>query len=151
MNADGITFMTSENPEQELYNELAYYTLAHGDPSFIHQLVVDAFTAQHADENTKPIAITFALIGLYLHLEKGYTGRQVQLAHMKLAGGGKRQWPKFALPDEKGAIWASDVLAAPPGPERDRAIERWCASVWDAHKENRDRVIDLLRQTHLIP
>lgn len=70
--------------DDELYNQLAFYTLAHPDPAFIHQLLVDAYGAQHADETTKPIAVLFSLIGLYLHLEKGYTGKQVQRAHMRL-------------------------------------------------------------------
>lgn len=35
--------------EQETYNELCYYTLSHGDSSFIHQHVVDAFAAQSCD------------------------------------------------------------------------------------------------------
>ena len=54
--------MTSE----DAYHELCYYTLAHRDPSFIHQHVVDAFAAQHADEKTKPIKLTFALVGALL-------------------------------------------------------------------------------------
>jgi hypothetical protein len=53
----------------DLFHELSFYTLSHGDPAFIHQNSVDAYTAQHADETTKPIAVVFALIGLYLHLE----------------------------------------------------------------------------------
>jgi hypothetical protein len=36
----------------------------HRDPSFIHQYVVDAFAAQQADEQTKPMKLTFALVGL---------------------------------------------------------------------------------------
>jgi Family of unknown function (DUF5946) len=59
----------------DLYHELSCYTLAHRDPSFIHQYIVDAYTAQHANETTKPIAVVFALIGLYLHIEKNFTGR----------------------------------------------------------------------------
>jgi hypothetical protein len=66
--------------EQDAYDQVRYYTLSLGDPAFIHQHVVDAFIAQHADENTKPIAITFALVGLYLHVEKGFSGQQVQRA-----------------------------------------------------------------------
>jgi len=34
------------NHEQEIYTELSYYTLAHGDAAFIHQHVMDAFAAQ---------------------------------------------------------------------------------------------------------
>jgi hypothetical protein len=63
----------------EAYNELCYYTLPHGDPAFIHQHVVDAFAAQTCSENDKPIKLTFALAGLFLYVEKQFTGRQVQL------------------------------------------------------------------------
>ena len=73
--------------EQEQYNELAYYTLSHNDSRFIHQHIVDAFTAQTANESTKPIALFFSLAGLYLFLEKNYSGRQVQLANMEMAKG----------------------------------------------------------------
>ena len=89
----------------DLYNQLAFYTLAHPDPSFIHQLVVDAYTAQNADDSTKPIALDFALIGLYLHIEKGYTGKQVQRAHMQLANRTKT-WPKLTLPTNRGPDYA---------------------------------------------
>ncbi len=73
--------MTSD---KEAYNELCCYTLAHGDTSFIHQHVVDAFAAQTAGDGTKPIALAFALIGLYLHVEREFSGKQVQRAHMFL-------------------------------------------------------------------
>jgi hypothetical protein len=43
--------------QQEMYNELSYYTLSHSDPSFIHRNIVDAFAAQTAGENTKPIKL----------------------------------------------------------------------------------------------
>src|SRR6476661_5708645 len=107
---------------RDAYHELCGYTLTHGHPSFIHQHVVDAFAAQEADEHTKPIALTFALAGLYLHGEKGLSGRQVQLAHMKMAQR-KRQWPTFSLPRERGTITAADVVKVGPGIERDKAID----------------------------
>ena len=50
--------------ERHAYDELQCYTLARGDLAFIHQHVVDAWAAQHADERTKPIGLTFALVGL---------------------------------------------------------------------------------------
>ena len=40
----------------------------------------------------------------------------------------------------------ADVLAASAGPERDRAIEEWCRSVWTAVAANRQTIIDLLRE-----
>lgn len=131
--------------EQDAYDELRCYTLAHRDPSFIHQHVVDAFTAQHADAQTKPIALTFSLIGLYLAVEKQLSGKHVQRVHMQLARH-KRSWPAFALPHKRGPITALDVMAVPAGRERDKAIHAWCASVWGAFHLSHQTVIDLLHQ-----
>lgn len=131
--------------EQEAFNELCFYTLAHGDPAFIHQHVVDAFAAQHADDRTKPIALTFALVGLYLHVEKHVSGRNVQRAHMTMAKR-KRPWPAIALPRDRGAITVIDVVAAPAGPERDKAIDAWCASVWESFHDSRPIIAALLQQ-----
>lgn len=137
------------NSEQDDFSELCCYTLGLLDASFIHQHVVDAFTAQKANEQTKPIAITFALVGLYLHIEKQFSGRQVQRAHMSLAKQ-KRGWPVFTLPGDRGAITVADVLAAPAGPERDKAIDAWCVSVWEAFRESHQVLADLLRERGIL-
>ena len=129
--------------EQDAYHELSAYTLTHGDVAFIHQHVVDAHAAQRADASTKRITLSFALAGLYLHVEKQWSGRQVQLAHMKMARR-KREWPVFELPSNRGSVTAAHVLSHPAGPERDKAIDDWCASVWAAFRDNRAAVIVLL-------
>ena len=129
---------------QDLYNELAYYTLSHSDPAFIHQHVVDAYTAQSADEFTKPIAISFALVGLYLYVEKSFTGRQVQRMHMQLAKR-RREWLKLTPLQEPGGISAADVLAQPPGPQRDQMIRDWCVSVWQAWRASHTEVRELVK------
>lgn len=121
--------------ELELYNELACYTLSLADKEFIHQHIVDAFGAQRADKNTKPIGITFALAGLYLYLEKNYTGRQVQLAHIQMAKR-KRKWPIFDLPEYRGDITAADVLNTAQGKEREEKIRIWCMTVWNAYRQS---------------
>lgn len=125
------------------HEALQCYTIAHGDPAFIHQHVVDAWTAQRADARTKPIGLVFALIGLHLHVDKRISGRQVQRVHMAL-GRERRHWPVLPLPADRGSITASTVMAAPAGPERDRAIDAWCASVWAAYRETHPVVLDLL-------
>ncbi len=81
---------------QEQYNELSFYTLAHQHPSFIHQHIVDAQIAQTAAANTKPISIIFSLAGLYLFIEKNYTGKQVQQLHMQMAKN-KKPWPTITF------------------------------------------------------
>ena len=119
---------------QEKFQELMFYTLAHDDQVyFIHQHVVDAYPLQTANDDIKPITFTYCLIGLYLYLKQGYTGRQVQLAHMKLAK--KKVVLKPAgLPQHRGDISVIDVLAALPGAARDQKINEWCASVWNAYE-----------------
>ena len=131
--------------EQQAQEELQCYTLARGDLEFIHQHVVDAWTAQHADASTKPIGLTFALVGLYLHLERRFTGRQVQRAHMELSRQG-RTWPSFPLPVGRGTVTAVDVMAAQPGPSRDQAIDVWCRSVWDAFSDSHQAVAHLVER-----
>ncbi|HKO18703.1 MAG TPA: DUF5946 family protein [Acidobacteriaceae bacterium] len=130
-------------PDDNLYHQLMAYTLAHSSPAFIHQHAVDAHCAQHADETTKPIAITFALAGLYLHLECQFTGREVQRAHMRMAQH-PRQWPKLPAPQHRGDVSLADVVAAAPGAERDAAIERWCGSVWEAWSHVHRQIAHLL-------
>ncbi|SHG39502.1 hypothetical protein SAMN04488109_0035 [Chryseolinea serpens] len=125
----------------EQYHELSLCTLAHPDKFyFIHQHIVDAQTAQTADANTKPIAIVYALAGLYLMIEKNYTGRQVQQAHLQLSKN-KKNLPSISLPEKRGEITAQEILKAPPGPQRDAAIKGWCLSVWDAYENVRDAII----------
>ena len=131
--------------KEQQFNELAFYTLELKDGSFIHQCIVDAQTAQTADEKTKPISITFSLTGLYLYVERNFTGKQVQQFHIKMAKD-KRQWPIFVLPAMRGDIDVSDVLAVSPGTERDEMIRKWCVTVWDAYKENRAAIIYLVEQ-----
>ena len=119
------------------------YTLERGDAAFIHQHVVDALCAQDADASTPPMRLVFALVGLYLHVERGATGRQVQRVHEALAKQ-RPAWPTLSLPATRGTLTARDVLAAPPGPERDSVIEDWCASVWTAYGACRGTIVDFL-------
>ncbi len=99
--------------DKELYNELSLYTLMHKEPSFIHQHVVDAFAAQYTTEHSKPITVFFALVGLYLHAERDFTGRQVQREHVRL-GRTRKSWPRLVAPSQKGTITVAEVVAAPP-------------------------------------
>jgi hypothetical protein len=128
----------------EAYDELYVYSMSRG-ATFVLQHVVDAHAAQTATADDKPIRIVFALIGLYLHVERGLTGRQVQLAHIQL-GKTKRPWPAIPLPDRRGNMTARDVLATPEGDERDRAIDEWCRSVWSAFAASRETIAGLVRE-----
>ena len=133
-----------EPSEEELFHLLTFYTLAHPDPAFLHQHAVDAFAAQLAGAHTKPITLVFGLIGLYLHLEWDYTGRQVQLAHMRMARQ-RKQWPSLPRPESRGEIRVAHVLRAAPGPERDLMIHHWCASVWPCFAAARPQIVEIAK------
>ena len=135
----GVPAMLSD---QDLYNELSLYTLELRDSAFIHQHVVDAYAVQHADALTKPIAIVFGLMGLYLYLEKDFTGRRVQRAHMQLARR-RKGWIAPPIPQQYATIGVADVLAAAPGPERHAVIRRWCEAVWQDWQESRTTIVAL--------
>jgi len=127
---------------QEYYYELSRYTLAHKDKSFIHQHFVDAYTAQTANTETKPITIFFSLAGLYLLAHKNYSGAQIQDAHLRIAKESK-DYPKFVLPENRGILTIRDVLDAAPGRERDEMIGKWCISVWAVFSDQHDKIISL--------
>ncbi|MFC4454361.1 DUF5946 family protein [Deinococcus sonorensis] len=127
------------------YGELSAALAERAELSFPTQLSVDAYGAQHAGGSSRPITTAFSLIGLYLVNERGQSGRQAQLAHMRLA----RQrwtWPAFVPPDMQGSLTVLDVLAAPSGPPQDQQLRAWSASVWAAWQDWHGWTADFCRR-----
>ena len=127
-----------------LMNELSYYTLSHGVERFIHQHAVDAYGAQHIPVSKSTIGAAFTLAGLYLAVEKGYTGRQVQQTHIVM-GKHSKTWPTFIPPANVGAMTVADVVAAAPGPARDQRLLDWCEAVWAAWADEQPRVREMVK------
>ena len=134
---------TASSACRQLYDELASFTLSLGYGDFIHQLAVDTYAAQHSGPGTKPIRTVFSLIGLYLTFERGYTGRQVQQAHMIL-GKKRRQWPLLNPPGEKTWLTVQDIV---PGLTKENYRERlnsWGKSVWGAWNPRHEHVAQVV-------
>ncbi len=127
------------------YHELAFYTLSLRDEEFIHQHMLDAYGAQTASEESKPTALFFSLAGLYLLLEKKYSGRQVQKAHQIMAAKTKN-FIRLDLPESGGQISIDDVLNEPAGAERNQKIMEWCKSVWSAYSRQHRQIIEATEQ-----
>ncbi|HEY7377039.1 MAG TPA: DUF5946 family protein [Polyangia bacterium] len=127
-----------------LFHELSVATLSDRDATFPHQLAVDAYAAQHAGSAPKPLTTAFALIGLYLVCERGFTGREAQRAHMFL-GRRRQEWPRFRPPADVGPITVADVLAAGEG-GRQAALRRWAAAAWAAWRDQHQTVVELVRE-----
>src|SRR5436309_7298095 len=125
------------------YDEVYVYTM--DQPGFVLQHVVDAFAVQTANKDSRPTGVVFGLVGIYLYVEKQFSGRQVQRVHMEL-GRRKREWPRVLVPEDRGSMTVADVLTASAGPQRDMAIDNWCRSVWTAFGANRETIIALLRE-----
>lgn len=111
------------------YQELTAYNLMGGRRDFIHQHAVDAYAAQHPGPPTKPISVWFGLVGLHLALDEARTGREVQLAHMRLAER-RRTWAPLKPPADLTGMVVADVVARPADDTRDDALRRWAAEVW---------------------
>ena len=62
----------------------------------------------------------------------------------------RKDWPTFALPPDRGALTAADVLAHAPGPARDAVLDMWCASVWAAYHDAHRSVAELLRTQGIV-
>lgn len=124
--------------DSNLFEELSFYTLSHSNSDyFIHQLIVDAYTAQTANKNTKKIGLVFSLVGLYLLIEKNYTGKEIQQAHTLLSNH-KEFLPEVKLPNNRGNITVSQVLESELN--RDEMIKKWCASVWKAYELSKEEI-----------
>jgi hypothetical protein len=112
-----------------LYGEVAGYEAEHlAQLGRLHQLMVDAYAAQHAD-GSPSIGPAFALIGLYLAFEHKMTGPEVRAAHGYLANRFRR-WQAFAPPTEPAPITVFDVAMAGSPDEHAAMIERWARAVW---------------------
>ena len=107
-----------------------------------HQMTVDAYGAQHVATTGPAIGPAFALIGLYLALERGFSGPQVRDAHAHLATP-KRDWPRFTPPAGPWPITVADVAAAPDAVAHAARVQQWGASVWEAWAGDAPRVREL--------
>ncbi|HEV2004975.1 MAG TPA: DUF5946 family protein [Candidatus Limnocylindrales bacterium] len=96
-----------------------------------HQLLVDAYAAQHAGERTPPMGAAFALIGLHLALEQGWDGLEVRNAHQDLARR-YREWPAFPAPERRGALTVLDLALASTPEEHVERLRAWATTVWQA-------------------
>lgn len=127
----------------EIYHKLTYYTLSLQGEEFVHQLAVDAYAAQHFGQQVKPITITFALVGLYLVNEKGYTGKMVQDVHVQLVNANKsKNWLYFPQPTKNALVTVKIVLESP---EKEKAIKDWSESVWNIWKDQKGQIGSFLK------
>jgi hypothetical protein len=114
---------------------------AYGQPAEMgrwHQTCVDAYGAQHTGAMTPAITTAFALIGLYLVLERGLAGYQVREAHSYLAQRGL-SWPRYDRPPAAGKVTIVDVHGAATAAHGELVL-RWGSSVWTAWEHTHEAI-----------
>ena len=110
-----------------------------------HQTCVDAYAAQHTGPRMKPITLCFALNGLFLVIERRWSGIAAREAHAHLAKTVPHQsWPRLRKPDDVGSVTVLDVVLAADPEDQAVAIEKWGTSVWEAWSPVHD---DIRRMT----
>ena len=92
----------------------------------------------------KPIATTFALVGLYLVNERNYTGKQVQQVHIALAKKSKA-WSHFPTPKEKTWITIKEVTQSPDN-KKQELIKQWSKSVWKIWKPEKEKIVAMIER-----
>lgn len=128
----------------QVYGEVAGYEAAHlAQLGRFHQLMVDAYAAQHPTADGPTIGLAFALIGLRLALDEGWRGDQVRDAHQYLAGRFK-DWPSFQRPPGRAALTVFDVALAGSPDAHAELIRRWAAEVWAIWESQSEATIELL-------
>ncbi len=106
-----------------------------------HQLLVDAYGAQHAPVDS--IRLPYSLVGLLLALEEDWSGAAVRALHGRM-GKPQPHWPAFTRPPTLGERTILDVVeagaraASEPGHEA--GLRSWAADVWTAWSDQRDEV-----------
>jgi hypothetical protein len=128
----------------QLYGELAGYEGQHMvELGQHHQMMVDAYGAQHAGGTARAIGPAFGLIGLYLAFEQGWSGSEVRDAHHWLA---ERfdAWPEFQPLATAATVTVEDVALTGTVDERAAALRAWAAAVWESWRPEHLRVAALL-------
>ena len=127
-------------PPAELVASAACYRLleallarSYGDPHArrLHQLIVDAYVAQHAGGRTRREVqkVALCLMTLCLFCERGADPASGPALHQRMV----RRRPPFRWlepPSGHGLLTVADALAAEGPAEQERLLRDWAEQVW---------------------
>ena len=129
--------------------EVSAFEAEHVGLSAGHQLLVDAYGAQHAQPGS--IRLPYSLVGLLLALEEDWPGPAVRALHGRM-GRPRPDWPALARPRLRGGRTILDVAAAGAraGSEagHESELRTWAAEVWAAWSAQHEQVRALAARFH---
>lgn len=118
-----------------VHGELLGFQVQHPVMLRYHQLTADTYTAQHAGGPTPLLRVGYALTGLWLSIEHGFSGEDVRSIHRRM-GRPTAAWPIFD-PPRPPQRWLTGIDVADAGvrqrSERGhaKAVAAWAESVWE--------------------
>ena len=134
--ADHVVPEVNASPACTLvHGELMGFQMQHPVMLRYHQMTADAYAAQHAGGTAPLLRVGYALAGLWLSIEHGFSGEDVRSIHRRM-GRPTAAWPMFE-PPEAGQPWLTVVDVAEAGvrvhSERGhaKAVSAWAESVWE--------------------
>ena len=137
---------TASSACHDLYGEILGYEYEHlAVLGRWHQLLVDTYAAQHTGDRTAPITTAFALIGLDLALEHGWSGIEVRDAHQLLARS-YRDWPRFPRPAAPGEMTVQDLALAATTTDYAEVLGRWARAAWASWSDAHGRIDELVHE-----
>ncbi|MFD1720747.1 DUF5946 family protein [Amnibacterium endophyticum] len=124
-----------------VHGEILGFQVQHPVMLRYHQMTADAYTAQHAGGATPLLRVGYALAGLWLSIEHGFSGEDVRSIHRRM-GRPTAAWPVFE-PPRPPQRWLTVVDVAEAGvrqrSERGhaKAVSAWAESVWETWQRER--------------
>ena len=100
-------------------------------PTRSHRVFLDAYALQHPQRYCESGKSLFAHLGGLL-AEFECDGDDAVLAAQGRALGGRVHLPRPDPPAVRGKLTIRDILAAPEGPPRQKAVQRYGKEQWDA-------------------
>lgn len=116
------------------YGELLARSYAEAAYRHVHQLVVDAYIAQHpgGDSRQEVQRLALCLMTLCLFVEDGADPRDGPALHKRMMAGRPGYFRRLPPPPWQGLPTAVDVLAARDAAEHERLVWSWGREVWRA-------------------
>ncbi len=133
-----------------VHGELMGFQVQHPVMLRYHQLTADAYAAQHAGGSTPLLRVGYALAGLWLSIEHGFSGEDVRQVHRRM-GRPTASWPMFEAPaPQQGWLTVVDVAEAgvrvPSERGHAKAVDAWAESVWEAWQRERPGTDDAVER-----
>jgi Family of unknown function (DUF5946) len=116
-----------------VYGQLLARSYTDPDYRAVHQVLVDAYAAQHAGGSSRREvqSVSLCLMTLCLFVEDGVDPAQGPALHKEMVAH-RPDFTWLAPPDQRGLMTVADVLSARDADEHRRLVREWGREVWRA-------------------